>query len=144
FAWNVSGRHWAVLDRKQGLTRLAGEYVEQAGLADACDRWPALHVEVRAAAGRVDVPAVVLSRLAMRWVLSEAETDDDQRVAEQVDAGALAAPVIGGRAADRQNHAPARQVDGRRESPHVRPGTTLPAIPPCFVERLALLRHRLE
>src|SRR5690606_40125775 len=80
----------------------------------------------------------------VRVRLTGASIRRGRRVAGQVRARALAAPIVGGRGADRQDNCAALEIDRRGEGPHVRAGTALPAIAPSLVERLAGLRHRLE
>src|SRR5690606_39068514 len=115
-----------------------------AALADVGDGGLAVDLDQRAGARHVDVPDVVMDGLEVPLVLTGAKIHRDQRVAEQVRARALASPIVGGRAADRQDNCAALEIHRRGEGPHVRAGTALPAVAPSLVERLAGLRHRLE
>ena len=124
FARNVACRDPTLLDAEHRLSVRSIEDEQVAALADRRERGnrPASLSDVdQPGRGRlIDVPDVVMHGLEVPAVLPGGDIDGNDGVAEQVAAGAIAAPVVRGGSGHRHVKDAACFVDGHRERPDVR------------------------
>ena len=148
-AGDVALRHGPLLDAED---RFAGHAIEDehvAGLADGGERRnrPAVLADVHQRRRRrhVRVPEIVVHGLEVPLVLARLGIHRDHRVRVQVAAGAIAAPVVGGRPGDRHVEDAALFVHRHVPAPDVHARAALPAVVrPRLVTGFAGPRHGVE